>query len=116
MASSTVTLCPVVGRGVTYTGLRALIADEVRGRVRAGWSVASIGRRCAISQPMLHNWLAGRRQLSPEFVDQVLACLGIDLCLLMASASGPPPAAPPIAAPRRSSAWHQVRRPEECAA
>jgi hypothetical protein len=72
---------------LTYTGLRDLVAAELRRRIAEGRTTsAAIARRCAIPQGQVHNWLSGRRQLSPVLVDQVLACMRIDLMGLVTEA------------------------------
>ncbi len=46
--------------------------------VAEGWSVKRLAARCLISQPHMHQWLAGKKNLSLRLLDHVCVMLGLE--------------------------------------
>jgi transcriptional regulator with XRE-family HTH domain len=70
-------MCPITV-GALSSGLAALL----RARLADGSavSVRSMAARAGLSQPLIANWLAGRRGLSLDSLDAVRIVLGVGWC------------------------------------
>ncbi len=65
---------------MTFLKLRERLTAGLRERVQRGeMTERGLARRAGISQPHMHNVLKGKRTLSPEMADKLIANLGIDL-------------------------------------
>ena len=65
---------------VTFERLQLNLIQHLRDRVRSGeLTERSLARITGISQPHLHNVLKGKRLLSLEKLDRILAYLELDL-------------------------------------
>jgi plasmid maintenance system antidote protein VapI len=65
---------------MTFLKLRDRLTASLRERVQRGeLTERRLARLTGISQPHIHNVLNGKRMLSPETADKVIATLGIDL-------------------------------------
>ncbi len=70
------------------------LLENARERVRSGeLSERRLARLIGVSQPHMHNILAGKRALTPEVADRVLEALGISLASLEGAPSRGEPAA-----------------------
>ena len=69
---------------MTFHDLHQRLINDVRRRVSSGEiSVRGLALATGMSQPHLHNVLKGKRLLSADLADSVLAQLHIDLLDLM---------------------------------
>ena len=70
---------------------------RVAGRIAAGTlQVTTLARRSGVSQPLLSNWVAGRRRLSVSSVDAVRVAAGVAICELTRCPCGEEPAVEPL--------------------
>jgi transcriptional regulator with XRE-family HTH domain len=75
---------------VTFERLQLNLIQHLRDRVHSGeLTERSLARITGISQPHLHNVLKGKRLLSLEKLDRILAYLELDLRDLIEELSGP---------------------------
>jgi transcriptional regulator with XRE-family HTH domain len=72
-------MCPV-----SAVSLSASLAAGVRAQLAEGscGSVRGLAARAGLSQPMVANWLAGRRGLSLDSLDAVRLAVGVGWCEL----------------------------------
>jgi hypothetical protein len=74
-----------------FDGLARSLLQRVRQRIRAGeLSVRRLAKLADVSQPHMHNVLAGHRGLPPAMADRLLGVLGISLHDLVTGLSEPP--------------------------
>ncbi len=65
---------------MTFLKLRERLIVSLRERIQRGeLTERRLARLSGISQPHIHNVLNGKRTLSPEAADKVIATLGIEL-------------------------------------
>ena len=65
---------------MNFVKLRERLTADLRERVRRGEiTERGLGRLTGVSQPHVHNVLNGKRLLSPEMADRLMAGLRIDL-------------------------------------
>ena len=70
---------------MTFLQLRERLIADLRERVQRGEiTERGLARLTGVSQPHVHNVLNGKRLLSPEMADRLMAGLGIDLLDLVA--------------------------------
>jgi len=69
---------------MTFLELQHRLLDHLRQRVQSGEATErGLARMAGLSQPHLHNVLKGRRSLSVEMADAILAHLHLDICDLI---------------------------------
>jgi transcriptional regulator with XRE-family HTH domain len=72
---------------ITFAQLEMRLLRHLRYRIRNGEiTERSLARITGISQPHLHNVLKGKRTLSTEKADRILASLDLDLRILLEQA------------------------------
>jgi transcriptional regulator with XRE-family HTH domain len=82
---------------VNFSRFQELVLDRLREGVRSGaWTERGLARRLGVSQPHIHNVLAGARALTAGLADGILRSLELDLLDLV------PPEALDEAARRQS--------------
>jgi transcriptional regulator with XRE-family HTH domain len=65
---------------MNFSRFQELVLDRLREGVRNGaWTERGLARRLGVSQPHIHNVLAGARSLTLELADGALGALGLDL-------------------------------------
>jgi transcriptional regulator with XRE-family HTH domain len=69
--------CPIKAVSLS-AGLAALVRAQLAEGSCA--SVRSLARRAGLSQPLVANWLAGRRGLSLDSLDAVRVAVGVGWC------------------------------------
>lgn len=79
----------------------AAVRESVLAMVAGGACVSHLARRCGLSQPLMANWLAGRRGLSLASLDAVVTMLRPE----------PPPPAVTLRPKLRRRPWRRRRDP-----
>jgi transcriptional regulator with XRE-family HTH domain len=76
---------------VIFAAMAANLQSRVRSAIQSGETTErAFARQAGISQPHLHNWLAGRRRLTIPMLDACAAALGISGDLLHAECGKTP--------------------------
>jgi transcriptional regulator with XRE-family HTH domain len=74
-----------------FSAMRSNLLEELRRRIHNGeFTERSLARRLGVSQPHVHNVLAGVRTLSIEMADHIVAHLEIPLAKLLPAQDGQP--------------------------
>jgi plasmid maintenance system antidote protein VapI len=65
---------------MNFTSFQDLLLARLRQNLHNGeWTERGFARRLGVSQPHIHNVLAGARALTPDLADEILRSLGLDL-------------------------------------
>ena len=101
----------VLPKGIGFSDLRLRLREHVNGRVRNGeFTERGLARLIGASQPQLHNFLKGVRNLSVDSADALLRELGLSLVdLLTAEERSQAPFCPSLATPRKPPTWNTSR-------
>src|SRR4051794_37821718 len=72
-----------------FADLRLRLLEDLRLRIHNGeLTERSLARLVSVSQPHIHNVLKGRRIISPEMCDRILARFGMSILDLIRAESG----------------------------
>ncbi len=93
---------------MTFERLLERLAGRLRAMIRNGEvTERGLARRIGVSQPHLHNVLAGARAMTPRLADRILAGLGMSVVDLLTGEEKGGAAAPDqqVPEPPRATSW-----------